>query len=72
LRGERDSLAAMVEHQAELSLSERKSLIKMVFGMAVDGYGYEPADKKVRYHLKSLMPQQELAYRLVMTLCENG
>ena len=31
---------------AELNPSERKSLAKMVFAMAVGGYGYDPNDKK--------------------------
>lgn len=48
LLGERDSLRGMVENLAANTLnpSERKSLLKLVFVMAVDCYGYDPNDKK--------------------------
>lgn len=48
LLGERDSLRVMVENMTANTLnpSERKSLLKMIFVMAVDCYGYDPNDKK--------------------------
>jgi len=48
LLGERDSLRSMVEKMTANALnpSERKSLLKMIFVMAVDCYGYDPNEKK--------------------------
>lgn len=48
-RWEGDHLKLLPEEaraNAELKPSERKSLAKMVYAMAVDGYGYNPEDKK--------------------------
>jgi hypothetical protein len=44
LRGERDSLAAMVDKP--FPIRERDSLLKLVIGMAIKGYTHDPAASK--------------------------